>query len=372
MKGCGSCLRTVVCVLFLIIYPSITIADQGTPFDKIVFFGDSLSDTGTLYHYSFGLLPLSPPYFDGRFTNGYLWSEQVAKHFYDKRYIGFRNYAVAGETAVFHDPLNGFLPYSLSMSVSSYLWHTILQDRSTTLFVIWIGGNDYLRGAQDVDSLTSVVVNAININIQKLMSKGGRNFLVINIPNIAQLPIAKNHPTPQILDQLSVAHNVKLKQMVSKLQEEFGYINIHLFDANELMTNLLRNPEFYNKKYNVNLVNTTASCWIKKSSIYNIKESDELDIQRRLRENMKNHQSLHKNMMMPSDDEIKGMAHYIATSPSLYEVYSVSEEAENGMIKPCDKPGEYVFWDAVHPSSIIHYMFAHRAIEFIEQHYSHI
>lgn len=373
MKGYCIFLRTLALLLFLTIYPTITIAGLGTPFDKIVFFGDSLSDAGTLYRYAFGLLPASPPYFDGRFSNGYLWSERVAKYFYDKRYVGFKNYAVAGETAIFHDPLDGFLPFSLSMSLNSYLWHTLLQDRSTTLFVIWIGGNDYLKGAQDVEQMTSSVIQTIKMSIEKLISKGGMNFLVINIPNIAQLPLAKMHPTPQVLDQLSVMHNAKLKDAVAQIQNQYGFVNIHLFEASQLLTALLADPEYYNRKYNIHLVNTTDGCWRKHSTIYNLKTKDELAIQQKLKENIKSQSNpALKHMVMPSDDEIKGLAHYIATSPSLYEVYSISEEVENGTIKPCDKPNEYVFWDAIHPSSVVHFMFAHRIIEYIEQHYTHV
>lgn len=42
-------------------------------------FGDSLSDTGNLFQKTAGLLPPSPLYFNGRFSNGALSVEQLAQ-----------------------------------------------------------------------------------------------------------------------------------------------------------------------------------------------------------------------------------------------------------------------------------------------------
>ena len=42
-------------------------------------FGDSLTDTGNITSSTFGILPLSPPYAPGRFSNGPLWIDRVAE-----------------------------------------------------------------------------------------------------------------------------------------------------------------------------------------------------------------------------------------------------------------------------------------------------
>src|SRR5574338_599415 len=75
--------RRALCLLVLI-----AAAAYGAPFTNLFFFGDSLSDTGNVYSVTsllnaatLGLVPvqpLSPPYFNGRFSNGPLWTEQVA------------------------------------------------------------------------------------------------------------------------------------------------------------------------------------------------------------------------------------------------------------------------------------------------------
>lgn len=101
--------------------------------NKVVFFGDSLTDTGNLYRYDFGFLPKSPPYSNGRFTNGIVWSEYVADRLKLKN-ISTENYALGGETVALHSPIGGFLPVTLSMSVKNYLSHN--NNLTNTLFVI--------------------------------------------------------------------------------------------------------------------------------------------------------------------------------------------------------------------------------------------
>jgi GDSL-like Lipase/Acylhydrolase len=53
-----------------------TLSDRG--FDQLVVFGDSLSDTGNLSKGLGGQFPPSPPFFNGRFSDGPLWLEYLA------------------------------------------------------------------------------------------------------------------------------------------------------------------------------------------------------------------------------------------------------------------------------------------------------
>jgi phospholipase/lecithinase/hemolysin len=58
---------------------------QDTPFSKVYVFGDSLVDTGNVYiatsadpNDPFPTFPPSPPYYNGRHSNGPLWVEVMA------------------------------------------------------------------------------------------------------------------------------------------------------------------------------------------------------------------------------------------------------------------------------------------------------
>src|ERR1700755_1796910 len=54
------------------------------PFNDVVVYGDSLSDNGNVFRVTSLLgfpTPVSPPYFEGRFSNGPVAVEDVASHF---------------------------------------------------------------------------------------------------------------------------------------------------------------------------------------------------------------------------------------------------------------------------------------------------
>jgi phospholipase/lecithinase/hemolysin len=84
-------------------------ASEPATYNQIVVFGDSLSDNGNLYRTALGLMPKSPPYYQGRFSNGPAWADIAAKYFADKHNVTLENYAVGGETVNLHNPFQGFL-----------------------------------------------------------------------------------------------------------------------------------------------------------------------------------------------------------------------------------------------------------------------
>ncbi|MBV8232201.1 MAG: hypothetical protein JO329_19640, partial [Planctomycetaceae bacterium] len=47
-------------------------------FTQLVAFGDSLTDVGNVYHITNGTFPVSPPYDQGRFSDGPVWVEELA------------------------------------------------------------------------------------------------------------------------------------------------------------------------------------------------------------------------------------------------------------------------------------------------------
>lgn len=93
-------------------------------FDTMIIFGDSLSDTGNLYRYMWYKLPLSPPYYYGRFSNGPLWIEHLYDSYYPQDYTeGFQNYAVGGAAAIF--AYKQTFPFTLAIELNDYFyWNT--------------------------------------------------------------------------------------------------------------------------------------------------------------------------------------------------------------------------------------------------------
>ena len=76
------------CPLIVIFFLSACSKDQviqkrGAVFkpSSLVVFGDSYSDHGNTYRSSHSTYPFSPAYWDGRFSNGPVWVEYLARHF---------------------------------------------------------------------------------------------------------------------------------------------------------------------------------------------------------------------------------------------------------------------------------------------------
>lgn len=342
-------------------------AGQGSSFNRIIYFGDSLSDNGNLFFYDYGFLPKSPPYFNGRFTNGYVWSDHVAKYFYDKNFTGSTNYAIGGETAILHDPTQGYLPYSLTLSLNSYLIRSMLSDRAKTLYIIWIGSNDYLKGANDVDLLATAVVDNIKATIENLIYHGGMNFLIINLPDIAKTPYGIESEFNETLHALTLAHNSKLAAAVSQIEENFKSVNIHLYDVSSLFEKLISNPDHYNKKYKTQVVNVSKACWNGGYYFDKKKYSEKailLSLQDRIRKQSKSMKITDSSRKLNPEE----FAHYVASSPALSEAYMVTEEnLEGGQL--CNNPNGHVFWDRLHPSAVMHMMLSRGIIDFINQNY---
>lgn len=337
-----------------------------TPFSQIVFFGDSLTDNGNFYNDVYGFMPKSPPYFDGRFSNGPVWSEYTSQYYFAKSLVESTNYAIGGQTAVFHNPVDGFNPYTLTMSRENYLLHTIFTDRSQTLFIIWVGANDYLPGIKDLDSVTTNVVNSIRSTIESLIYYGGTNFLIIDLPDLSKLPYGQKIEFDDVLKAAVVAHNLKLDAAIAELQQGYKNVNINQFKIDQMFEDFIQNTDDYNQKYHMNITNKSDSCWTGGYTLRPTVVTEDM-IKRNIDEHLRTHsKSLNANAKSPTDTA--ALAHYIATTPALMETFVVSDNQETGE-KPCTSPDQYMFWDKVHPTAVMHKLISQKIVDFIDEHY---
>lgn len=380
--------KYIFLLTFLIIgaFSSLTYAGPGQPFNNIIFFGDSLSDNGNLYSELAHYMPKSPPYFEGRFSNGKVWSEYAAQYYSRRNHSTSNNFATGGETTVLHNPWNGYLPKSLTESYLSYRTRYAFSDKTNTLFVIWIGSNDYLNGTQkadktrgqtstdeDVAELTDEVVDNIKGTIQSLIGLGGMDFLVINLPDFSKIPYG-NSSAPDIagnLHALAVTHNEKLAAAVAELQNSNKAVNLQLFDLSGTFSALIDDPTPFNVKYKINITNTKTACWqggyraTRQNLAAGADNSRQDEIANDYAAYLASHPKLNaganaKNQSM----NVQGVASFIANTPALMEAYSVEKKAEAG-VEPCKNPDSYIFWDHVHPTAIVHQVLAGELIKFI-------
>ena len=176
---------------------------QAGPFSDLVIFGDSLSDTGNVFIASGGLLPSQSagPYDGGRFSNGPLWVETLAvglglPNAASPFLVGGGNYAFAGAKAGI-----GLVPPDLLIQ-SIFLWggsHPVAD--ANALYVVMAGGND-MRAARDAfqtNSATDIAgrqaaaetaISEILVDLVYLQSKGVKNVLLANLPDLGGTPEA--------------------------------------------------------------------------------------------------------------------------------------------------------------------------------------
>jgi len=346
-------------MLTLFLFPTILFAEDISSYNDIIFFGDSLTDNGNLYRYDFGFLPKSPPYFKGRFSNGNVWSEMVADYYHNSN-ITSDNYAIGGETAIFHNPMDGFLPYTLTASVDSYYINTSCKDKTHTLYIFWIGANDYLSGNLETDKITSDVVSAIQSNIEGLISHGATNFLILNLPDLSKTPAAVANGRVENLSVLSTLHNTKLDMLISSLQETHKDVNLHLYNISKLFNDLLTTPDVFNNQFNTHIKNTTGTCWAGGYTLKALK-NQQTSIEAQLTKEMKAAQNV----------DVKALTNFILSSPDLAAAYEVGERFSKGET-PCVDAGEYVFWDHVHPTATVHFILSSLITDYINQNYHHV
>lgn len=319
------------------------------PISKLIFFGDSLTDNGNLYNLIFKIIPRSPPYFRGRFSNGPTWAEHVGKYYYDKYYIDYEIYAYGGATAIYHQFTGKFLaPTILEIELYKYLLESIFQDRSEVLYSIWIGGNDYLFDEDtDVDVVTSKVVEKIDWAIRTLISYGGQNFLIFNLPDLSKVPFSRNTNSAQRLYALTVSNNLKLFQTVENLRHEFPNVKIVFMNVFDIFQAMLADPEKFNREHNTHISNTTEACWQGGFFLENLRTYSSLrhDLQKALARNT------NKDIQL---DEVQD---FILQSPVISHAYQMGKAYEMG-ISPCISANSYIFWDAIHPTEIIHSVLA--------------
>jgi phospholipase/lecithinase/hemolysin len=221
---------------------------QYCQFSQMYVFGDSLSDIGNTFDLTQQALkeglPLAPPYFSGRFSNGPIWVEYLAR-FLRLTSDRHTNFATGGATT---GSTNTFLPNNptqlpgLQQQIEKF--RVSLQGTQAdpeALYIVWAGANDYMGGG--VTNPASPVENLSNA-IRLLMSAGAKRIVVANLPDLGDLPIARGNSEQSAgLNALTQAHNTALAAALQTLQQSASSeVNLMLFDVNSLLNQVFVEP----------------------------------------------------------------------------------------------------------------------------------
>ncbi|MGZ0078590.1 SGNH/GDSL hydrolase family protein [Methylomonas sp. BW4-1] len=297
-------------------------------------FGDSLSDTGNVYiQTSASGLPIPVPpqkrYFNGRFSNGPNAAEQFWKSLGNSSKVKpilalspekltlkpNKNLAISfayggSETSFGNSVLGQFNVTGLLGQVG--MFKVIKNDSfvENSLAFVWSGANDYLNQfGKGIVIPTEQVVDNISKSIRNLYASGIRRFLVPNLPDLSEVPIANfiayqdpANPHPEILDLLSfqtIDHNNRLRIELRELAK------------------------------------------LPKIKIYKV------DIY-----------SITKSLIVRDDQVVAGPAAGCLYSPVLTQ--------DNCSIVPFDAGNGLIFWDEIHPTTEVHKVFAEAMLDSIK------
>lgn len=247
-------------------------------FSNIYVFGDSLSDTGNVSELTQNMFPPTP-YQNGRFSNGDVWIDYLARELELSSPTPFAtvsqgtapnngiNFAFGGATTGTANTISSqFLGLQQQVQGFSALSTAGVPLDPKGLHILWAGANDYLPTESNFDPYVRPEVPVSNVEsaVTNLANLGARNFLVVNLPDLGQTPLAlgydgddlqdpKGHNSSAIdpadvdvsqrLDRLTRSHNQQLSQSSGRLRSRLGPdVTIAEFDVNAAFNEVLTNP----------------------------------------------------------------------------------------------------------------------------------
>ncbi len=221
------------------------------PVDFLFVAGDSLSDTGNVSGITRALsqalpgaiepIPATPPYVDGRFSNGPLWIERLAARL-ELQGPAVRNVALGGARTSGHTAIDAAPPFvrpvlesagigGLKQQVDVYLaaGGRVSPDG---LYVLWAGANDYLFGPPPavLDGVPEPVAQ-LRSAVADLADAGARHFLVPNLPDLGRIPSTSGEPDQATaLSAASDAHNLALPMVLAEAAASLQ-IDVQILDV---------------------------------------------------------------------------------------------------------------------------------------------
>lgn len=308
------------------------------PVDRVITFGDSLSDNGNVdaltrrLHKVMPIIPVVPKpdvYFHGHFTNGEVWNEVMAQGIGMDPIDGneLEDHAFGGAWAESVLKSRMIFPPSLGSQVTAYLVENYFdKHKGDHLYTVWVGGNDYLIDRKDADEATASTIASIKYQIDRLVYYGARYFVVPNLPDLGQTPKARQMNEQAEFTALTELHNKRLDVALNELMTQYPDITIIAPDVNGALSQVRK--EGKNNAYGI--TNMVDPCYTGNYFLNNVSKSPALMAQ-----------------MKAAADAGLDIEHNISLQVAMDndEPYTI-----------CDHPESYIFWDLVHPTSKVHWL----------------
>ena len=246
--------------------PSFIGTDAITPppggFSAVYAFGDSLSDAGNVAFATLGVVPQAP-YSDGRFTNGDVWVQDLARNLglpaVKPSLEGGTDYAYGGAltgTTPVHTANPTDLPSQLAQFEAN-----VPHPAANALYTVWAGSNDVLdianateTAAQQVASVQQAAGNEAAV-ISGLIAHGAKDLVVMDVPDLGKTPYETARPlTAAASSVLAQDFNTDLGAAIRQIMATSG-ASIDTINTYGLLDAAIADPSAYG------LTNVTEPLW---------------------------------------------------------------------------------------------------------------
>jgi outer membrane lipase/esterase len=230
-------------------------------YDRLVVFGDSLSDNGNFSRLVGGAPPAppSPPYFQGRFSNGPVFTEL----------LGF-NLQPFGATAGSVNNAFGFArtdlqttPPSLQVQLNAYL-AAGGQFGPRDLVTVYGGANDIFQGiapaavsanpAAAIGATATGAAANIGLIVNRVAGAGAGTILSPNLPGLGTTPAFAGGPAQPLADLATITYNAAHRAQLFAAAAANPNTNIVLVDIDRAYAYLRANPAAFG------VTNVTTPC----------------------------------------------------------------------------------------------------------------
>lgn len=258
-------MKALASIVFIIL-ATLLCPSGASAFNEMIVFGDSLSDSGNDYSASGGNIPASP-YYDGRFSNGPNYADDLAADLglqLDASLQGGANFAYGGATA------GGSSAGGLQFQLDSFFFEVtlgIIDPDENALYIVFIGQNDMLdlinEAQGDPQNQSTIIANGVSSVVENIESalydladQGAVNILVPNMPNLGRTPrfIQKESSSPGVI-ALATSVSLTFNQAVEAMLGSITGVNIIRFDTYNALEQVVADPAAYG------FADVTSACY---------------------------------------------------------------------------------------------------------------
>lgn len=222
----------------------LVLALAGAPasaFTDLYVFGDSLSDVGNVYSKAFTWVP-HPAYWEGRFTNGPVYSELLAARLglapLQRSNAGGNNFAHGGAKTDGSGWGLSWVVDDLRVQVDDFVEQRTADPEA--LHVVLAGANDFFDGQTNPQT----PADNIAADLGRLYDAGAREFLVLNLPLLGATPeYNTNAVLAQTMTDRSEGFNAALESHLVAMEAQHTDAAIYRLDVANLISQLIASPE---------------------------------------------------------------------------------------------------------------------------------